>query len=44
MKKLMMTSDEYYHRHDNEAPGCECWVVAFIVASVFWVGLYLILR
>ena len=40
MKKLMMTSDEYYHRHDND--GCSGRFVALI--GILIVGLILILR
>jgi len=43
MKKTMMTSEEYYNQPDDlEAPGCACWLVAFVAASIFWVAIYLI--
>lgn len=45
MKKLMMTSEEYYSRHDGddlEANGCLCWFIAFMAASFFWIAIYLI--
>jgi len=37
MKKTMMTSEEYYNRHDDDdAPGCRSLAICLLIATIIW--------